>query len=309
MKIGIVGAGALGGLFAGLLTESGEDVWLLDKHRERAELIGRKGLKIEKGKRNRQVRINATTSGKKIGSCDLVIILVKAYDTVKAAKSARPLVGKKTFLLTLQNGIGNAEVLNRAFGKRRVVLGATAQGSNVVRDGVIRHAGWGKTIIGEQDGDIKERIKNLRKVFNRAGIETSLTRNIGLTIWQKLIINASINPLTAITGIRNGEVLRHNFLVKIMQQIAKESVRVAGAKRIGIDYRAAFTKTKAVCEKTKDNISSMLQDVNRGKKTEIDYINGGIVKIARQLGISVPTNELLWRMVKSITHKGTQKIV
>ncbi len=306
MKIGIVGAGALGGLFSGLLTESGEDVWLLDKHRERAELIRRKGLKIEKGKRSRRVRINATTSGKKIGSCDVVIILVKAYDTVKAAKSARPLVGKKTFLLTLQNGIGNAEILNKAFGKRRIVLGATAQGSNIVRDGIISHAGWGRTVIGEQDGDSTDRIKDLKKVFNRAGIETSLTRNIRLTLWQKLITNAAINPLSAITGLRNGELLRHGFLIEIMQQITKESVSVARAKGIGIDYRAAFTKTKAVCERTKDNISSMLQDINRGKKTEIDYISGGIVKIARQLGISVPTNELLWRLVKSMTHRRTQ---
>jgi len=303
MKIGIVGAGALGGLFGALLTESGEDVWLLDKYRERADFIRRKGLIIEKGRRSRRVRINAATSGKEISTCDVVIMLVKAYDTVRAAKAATSLVGEKTLLLTLQNGIGNSEVLNRAFGKRRVVLGATAQGSNVIRDGVVRHAGWGKTIIGEQDGDITDRIKNLRTVFNRAGIETSLTRNIRLTIWKKLVVNACINPLTAITGLRNGELLRHRFLLGIMHQITKESVKVARAKGIRIDYRGALLRTKAVCKKTRDNISSMLQDINRGKETEIDYINGGIVKIARRNKISVPTNELIWRLVKSMSHR------
>lgn len=305
MKIGIVGAGAMGGLFGGMLTRAGQDVWLIDNHKQRAERINREGLIIEASKalesrepKQEIIKIKATTEPRKVGSCDLVILFVKAYDTEEATRNSLPLTGKKTVWLTLQNGLGNIERMGKIVGKDRVVGGITYQGATVLEAGRIRHAGCGKTVIGEIDGKESERIKRISDIFNQAGIDTEISDNIEGVLWGKLLINAVINPLTAITRVRNGQLLESPLLKETMKLIVEEAMRVPLKKGIRLPYQKVFEKVEESCQTSRDNISSMLQDILRKKRTEVDFINGAIVSEAEKIGISTPLNRALWNIVK-----------
>jgi len=311
MKIGIVGAGAMGGLFAGMLTRAGQDVWLIDNHKQRAEKINREGLIIEASKalesrepKQEIIKIKVTTELSNAGSCDLVILFVKAYDTEKATRNSLPLTGKKTVWLTLQNGLGNIERMGKIVGKDRMVGGITYQGATVLEVGRIRHAGCGKTVIGEIGGRVSERIKSISDIFNQAGIDTEISDNIEGVLWGKLLINAVINPLTAITRVRNGQLLESPFLKETMNLIVEEAMRVPLKKGIRLPYQKVFEKVEESCQTSRDNISSMLQDILRKKRTEIDFINGAIVSEAEKIGIPTPLNRALWNIVKFLERRG-----
>ena len=300
-----MGAGAMGGLFAGMLTRAGQEVWLIDNHKQRAEKINREGLVIEASKalesrepRQEIIKIKATTDPREVGSCDLVILFVKAYDTEKATKNSLPLTGKKTAWLTLQNGLGNIERMGKIVGKGRVVGGITYQGATVLEAGRIRHAGCGKTVIGEIDGKESERIKHISDIFNQAGIETEISDNIEGVLWGKLLINAVINPLTAITRVKNGQLLESPVLKETMKLIVEEAIQVPLKKGIRLPYQKVFEKVEESCQVSRDNISSMLQDILRKKRTEVDFINGAIVSEAEKIGIPTPLNKALWNLVK-----------
>lgn len=300
-----MGAGAMGGLFGGMLTRAGHDVWLIDNHKQRAEKINREGLIIEASKalesrepKQEIIKIKSTTDPGELGACELVIIFVKAYDTEEAARNSLPLTGKKTVWLTLQNGMGNIEKMGKIVGKDRVVAGITYQGATVLEPGRIRHAGCGKTVMGEIYGKGSERIKSISDIFNQAGIETEISDNIQGVLWGKLLINAVINPLTAIIREKNGQLLESPLLKETMKLIAEEAVRVPLKKGIRLPYQKVFEKVEESCYASRDNISSMLQDILKKKRTEVDFINGAIVSEAEKIGIPTPLNRALWNLIK-----------
>lgn len=300
-----MGAGAMGGLFGGMLTRAGQDVWLMDNHKERAEKINREGLIIVTSRALQRkeptqdiIKIRATTDPSEVGPCGLVILFVKAYDTEEATRNSLPLTGSKTVWLTLQNGLGNIEKMGKLVGKGRVVGGITYQGATVLEMGRIRHAGCGKTVIGEIDGKESERIKHISDILNKAGIDTEISDNIEGVLWGKLLINAAINPLTAITRVRNGQLLESPRLRETMKVIVEEGMRVPLEKGIRLPYQRVFEKVEESCQVSRDNISSMLQDILKKRRTEIDFINGAIVSEAEKVGIPTPLNRAVWNLVK-----------
>lgn len=300
MKIVIVGAGALGSLWAAYLSKSKEEIWILDKNDARAQKINDKGLTIEGVSGNWKAAVKATADAQKIQGADFIIMAVKAYDTKEAILKAKPLLGQNTKVLTLQNGIGNIEILSEVVGAENVIGGITNQGATRLEPGHIRHAGRGDTIIGKSDAKITVELKDLRELFNKAGLETHISRDIKGLLWSKLIINAGINALTAITGLKNGKLVEFEGTRKILRAAVTECLRIAKRKRIKLLYDDPLAKVEAVCESTADNISSMLQDVLRKKRTEIDFINGVITRQGQELGIPVPVNAFLVDMVKTI---------
>jgi len=300
-----VGAGAMGGLFGGIFTKAGQDVWLIDNHKERAEKINREGLIIEESgvlrpgePKEEVIRIKATTKPREVGPCDLVILFVKAYDTEEATRNSLPLTGSRTVWLTLQNGLGNIEKMGKILGKSNVIGGITYQGATVLEIGRIRHAGFGKTEIGEISGKKSERIKYISDILNQAGIDTEISENIEGLLWGKLLINAVINPLTAITGVKNGQLLESPHLREIMKLVVEEAMKVPLRKGIRLPYQRVVEKVEEQCQASRDNISSMLQDILRKRRTEIDFINGAIVSEGEKLGIPTPLNRVLWNLVK-----------
>ena len=295
----MLGPGAMGLLFGAFLARSGEDIRILDHNPKRAEHIKRQGIKIE-GISNFNTKADISSDPQKIGLSDLVIICVKSYDTEGVISSAKPLIGEDTQVLTLQNGVGNIQILEEEAGEDRVIGGVTNHGATVLGWGHIRHAGKGDTVIGKKDRKILGPIREVSQILNRAGFAAKVSRDINSLIWSKLIINAGINALTAVTGLNNGRLLDYDGTRSIMKQAVSEAVKVAKRKRIKLIYDDPIQKVESVSKATAKNVSSMLQDVLNEKKTEIDFINGAIVRQGKNLNIPTPVNEVLTGLVRTI---------
>lgn len=302
MKIVIVGPGAMGCLFGAFLSKSDskQEVWLLDKNKERVSLLNQHGIKVEGISGNWSTHVKAAADVKQIQNADLIIICVKSYDTKEAILQVKPLIGENTGILTLQNGIGNVEIIGEVAGPEKVIGGITSQGATLIAPGHIRHAGRGETVIGRIDGKIPVEMRSIREIFNKAGFELRISRDIKGLLWSKLIINVGINALTAVTRLRNGKLIEFEGTRKILQQLVSEASRVAKRKRIKLIYDDPLSKVESVCEATATNISSMLQDVLRKRRTEVDFINGVIVRQAQGLGLPAPVNTLMLDLVKTI---------
>ena len=300
MKIVIVGPGAMGCLVAAFLSKSKHEIWILDKSKKRAEIIAKNGIKLEGISGNWKARVSATNNAKDIKSADLVIICTKSYDTKSAIKSAAEIVNDNTSVVTLQNGVGNVEIIADEIGEDNVIGGVSNLGATLLGDGHIRHAGCGETIIGRIDGKIPVLMRDIREIFNKVGIKTRISRDIKSLIWSKLIINVGINALTAITRLNNGRLVEFVGTREILKDAVTEAVKVAKRKRIKLIFDDPLSKVESVCEATATNVASMLQDVLKQKRTEIDFINGAIVRQGKSLGVKTPVNEILVYLVKTI---------
>jgi len=300
MKIAIVGPGAVGMLFGASLIRSKEEVHFLDHNPKRAQRLKKDGIKIGGISSVHHSDIDVTTQPDDIGVSDLVIICVKSYDTEEAIKNTEPLIGDNTQVLTLQNGVGNVQILEDVIGEDRVIGGVTNQGANVTEWGHVIHAGRGDTVIGKKDKKVLGPIREVAKVLNKAGFSTKISRDINSIIWSKLIINVGINALTAITRLNNGRLLEFDGTKEVMKRTVSEAVKVAKRKRIKLIYDDPIQKVEFVCKATAKNVSSMLQDVLRSKRTEIDFINGAIVRQGSNYNIPTPANEILTSQIKTI---------
>jgi 2-dehydropantoate 2-reductase len=300
MRIAVVGAGAMGSLFGGLLAEAEEEVTLIDVWKEHVDAINARGLRITGISGDRTVNVRATNDPGSVGPMDLIIIFVKSYDTAKAARDALPMASDETVFLSLQNGLGNIDEIAEAAGRHRIIRGVTAQGSTLLGPGEIYHAGRGPTVIGELDDAPTERARRISEAFNHAGIPTEISTNVLGALWSKILINVGINPLTALTGLRNGELLEHPEIKAVMKRAVEEAMMVTLGLGIETGLDDPVERVYAVAEATAANRSSMLQDMERGRRTEIDALNGAIVELGRRVGVETPVNETLVAAVKGL---------
>ena len=291
----------MGTLFAGYLARAGEDVFAVDVKPEIVGAIRAGGVRIREasGEEN-AMPLRATQSVREIGETDLVIFLPKSRQTRKAAEDARPLFGLQTFGLTLQNGLGNAEVLESVLGKGRVLQGVTSHGATLISPGKILHAGSGETVLGEMPGGLSERAEVTRALLNRAGIATRVSGEIWNEVWGRLITNVGINALSAITRLRNGDLLNSPETREIMRRAVLEAKGIADRKGIRLPYPDPVEKTEDACRLTRHNFSSMLQDILGDRETEVDFINGAVVCEGEGLGIQTPVNRMLMNLVKAL---------
>ncbi|MBW2064895.1 MAG: 2-dehydropantoate 2-reductase [Deltaproteobacteria bacterium] len=298
MRFLVVGPGAMGCLFAANLKKSGYEVSLLDYKPERAAQINAQGITVQDTS-GTEYRVDVPVMTCKIPEAlDFALICVKSYSTERAAQALKPLLPKETVVVTLQNGIGNVEILQEIFGARRVIGGVTAEGATLISPGRIRHAGRGETAVGPgMEGGPAQR---LASALARAGFQTRTVENVDELLWGKLIINVGINALTAITRLKNGRLIEYQGTVQIMESAVKEAMTVAEAKNIRLPYPDPIARVKEVCKATADNIASMLQDVLRQRMTEIDAINGAIVRHGEELGIPTPVNATLTYLLQTI---------
>jgi 2-dehydropantoate 2-reductase len=299
MKTVIMGPGAMGSLFGGLLTRAGEELWLVGYLKEQTDTICSVGLTFEEKGQTQIIPMNATPDVTSVGKADLVIFFVKTYDTEKAVSDALVLEKEDTIFLTLQNGLGNEEVICKQIDRKKVMLGVTGHGATLLEPGHIRHAGWGKTFIGELDHQMSGRAIRIAQMFCHAGIETEVSPNIHDNVWGKLLVNVGINALTALTGFKNGQLLNYPETVGLMEKLVLEAAEVAKKKGVNIEQNP-FDRVRRVAEATGENRSSMGQDFDHRQRTEIDAINGAIVGEAQPLGIPVPFNQAVTDLVKAI---------
>jgi len=301
MKIVILGPGALGCLIGGFLARAGEEVTLLDYRPERAAKFNAKGLTlVTAAEEEFQVPIHATTQAETIGPADLLIVLVKAFATGEAAPAARPCVGEQTAVLTLQNGLGNVETLAEIFGRERVIGGVTSNGATLLSSGAVKHTGVGETLLAETSGYLTPRLEQIKQVFDRAGLPTTLSRDLAGALWGKLVFNCAVNPIAALTGRRNGEILQEPSLVELLGAVAQEAANIAAALKITLPYDDPKEKVRQVCDATAENVNSMLADILGGRRTEIDQINGAVVKAAQSIGRETPLNFALTALVRGM---------
>jgi len=302
----VVGPGAMGCLFAARLKRAGFEVTLLDYLEERARQINKQGIVVQGITGEYTVKVPAVTDGISMQP-DFVLICVKAYTTKQAAESIKPWLSPEAFVVTLQNGLGNLEILEEIFGKKKVFGGITAQGSTLLGPGKIRHAGLGETIIGPEEHPDSP-LERIVSAFNTAGFKTRSIKNVVDLIWGKLIINVGINVLSAITRLKNGRLAELNGTRWVMENAVKEAVAVAHAKNIRLPYPDPFARVMEVCRDTAENIASMLQDVLKERITEVDFINGAIVREGITLGIPTPVNHTLTCLVKTIQETYEERI-
>ncbi len=300
MKIAIVGAGAMGCLYGAKLSAvPTNEVYLIDVWKEHMDAINKKGLLMEEnGTLIPYDQVKGTSDANQVGSCDLAIVFVKSTLTSMAVKSNKAVFGSDTVALTLQNGLGNIDLIRDEIGDNNVIAGTTAHGATMLGPGKMRHAGSGKTIIGELDGIQSERIEQIAEVFREAGLETDISDNVLGLVWDKLMVNVGINALTGITKLHNGELLQHPEIEELLETAVSEAHAVASAKGIKLSFNNPIQHTKDVCVATAANKSSMLQDILNHKQTEIDMINGAIVREGVLTGIDTPVNFVLTNLIK-----------
>ncbi|UCF08790.1 MAG: ketopantoate reductase family protein [Thermoplasmata archaeon] len=302
MKILIFGAGGMGCFLAGVLSIK-EEVMLYGRG-EKINTVDEKGIKII-GKTNLKAKPQTLSypENLKDHNFDLIIIAVKAYDTDSALDMVKRIEGGSP-VLSLQNGLDNELKISNALGSERALGGVTSHGVTFIEPGHIHHAGLGETIIGEMNGQKTKRIQDIASVLTKAGIETEVSENINREIWAKGIVNAGINPLTALTGLKNGFLLKIPSLTWLLETTCKECLNVARAEGHELDEQEIFEKTKSVARLTAENRSSMLQDMEKGKRTEIDAINGRIVELGKRHGIETPVNSTLVALIRGVEEAG-----
>ncbi len=303
MKIAVVGAGAMGSLFGALLAEAGNDVWLCDVWQDHMQAINNNGLSIDREGKSRNVHLLATLDPTQIDPADLVIIFVKSTQTQSAAETAQYLVGSGGAVLTLQNGMGNADAIAEVIAPEGILAGTTSHGATMLGPGIIRHAGVGPTTLGawkntEQGHRLARRFAD---TFNTAGIETEAVEDVRCVIWNKLLINIGINAITALTAIKNGRILDLESTKELCRIAVEEAMRVARALNIPIRDDAVDVVFK-VAEATAANRSSMGQDVDSKRPTEIEAINGFIVRESKRLGLDAPVNFTLTALIETLQY-------
>lgn len=303
-KIVVLGAGAMGSLFGGLLAEGGLDVTLIDPWQEHIDKIRADGLKMVGFGGDRFIPVNATSEPSTVESADVVFVQCKANFNGAAAKSVQHLFTKdsQTLAISFQNGLGNEEQLAEYFGEDRVLGGLTAQGANIEGPGVIRNHAELPSRIGEMNGVVSERAQGFANSFTAAGLPTDASDNIRLDIWRKLMANIAISAVSGITGLNIGQIFIEHNGDDVAYAALDEAIAVANASGIDLNANEAREILGKIASPagTPGNKSSLRVDIENERPSEIDYINGAVVKLASACGISVPVNETLVKLVHAI---------
>ena len=302
MKIAIVGAGAMGSVYAGILGDAGNEVWAVDVWAEHVEAIRTRGLTVEGASGHRTVRLEATSDPAEVGVCDLVVIATKAQDVESAAHAAKPIVGPETVVLPIQNGLGSADRVASVLGEERVAIGVVGGfGASVVGPGHVHHNGWELVRLGERQGPATQRIHRIAKVWADAGFRVQAYDDVDQLVWEKLICNVCFSGTCAILGRTIREVLDDPSAWQVASSCAQEAYDVARARGITLDFDDPVAYARAFGEKIPDARPSMLLDVLARRRCEIDVINGAIPPAAHELGLTAPVNEVVTALVKAIS--------
>lgn len=296
MRFGIVGAGAIGCLFGARLAQAGHDVTLIHRDPSIVRAIQRNGvaLKDTDGKFKR-VRVPALKGPAKLPGTDVLIVAVKAYDTRAMAASYRNIVAPQTTILSLQNGLGNIETLHATL-RNYLLGGSTTEGALSLRPGSVIHTGRGSTVIGHPGGPNRDICSRVETAFIEAGFQTKTSSNIQGVLWTKAIINAAINPISSLTKLPNGALAKSPHIQEIARRTINEGISVSHAVPIKLvgDPRKLWRK---IVLSTSVNKSSMLQDIERAKRTEIRQLNGALVSYGEKARVKTPINYILTKLV------------
>lgn len=300
MTVAIVGGGAMGGIFAARLVESGTDAVLIDVDAALVDAINADGVAVAGEGGDRVVRVSATRDPASVGVVDAVLFFVKCYHTRVAAELARPLVGPDTTVVSLQNGWGNGDVLADALGAERLVVGVTYNSGTVLGIGRVGHTAAGITFLGPFASDDLGPATAFGAVLEAAGFEVTVTAAVRTEVFKKLVLNCATLPTAGLTGLVTGAIGEDETLLALTDDLAAEAAAVARAGGVDIDTEERIEVIRANLRNGGSGKASMLQDLEAGRRTEIDVINGAIVRAADEHGIATPVNRALLAIVKGL---------
>ncbi len=297
MKLTLVGCGALGGLFAARLLAAGKDLQIFQRSGIRLDQLLHQGLRFRDfSGTTHTFHPRLSSSPDELAPASVVIVTVKAYATSSIASLVPRLLQKDGWAVTLQNGLGNAEILAKEYRADRIVLGPCTYGAWLDKEGTVHAGGEGELVLGPLRKG--ENLLFLQRLFEEVGFHTALREDPRFPLWEKLLLNASINPVSALTGCSNNHLLNSEDLQYLMRALLKEALEVARSEGVLLDFEGAWERCLEVCEKTRSNKSSMLQDLEAGRPTEIDAIGGEVVLRGSRAGVAVPFTESLWRLLR-----------
>lgn len=297
MKIAVVGAGAMGSIFGACFVRGGHDAVLVDVAPGLIERINADGVTIVRDGEETVTRVPATSDTESVGQVDAVAFCVKCYQTKSAVELARPLVGPDTVVASLQNGWGNGDVLAEAFPEEQVVVGVTYNSGTVLDVAKVAHPGVGPTTLGSFADGTTEGAERLAGALSDGGLEALVASPVRPEIWKKLILNAASLPAAALTGMTAGAMGNSEDMCALMGATAAEAVVVARALGFDIDEQERIDTILGVSKRAGSTKASMLQDVEGGRRTEIDVINGAVVRAADEVGVPVPINRAFVQLI------------
>ncbi len=291
----VAGCGAMGVLFSAILAESNFSVFVVDDWFDGINALTSMGARyIDSDGKIHSVKVQASNTINTIPEVKIALLLVKSWQTEKACQNIKSCLSKDGLCVTLQNGLGNIEILNDVLGNHRSTAGTTTLGSFLIEPGLAQIHGEKRIILARHPS-----ISLVQDLLISAGFEVELDQNLNGILWGKLIVNAAINPLTAILEINNGDLLRYPHLQYFMKQIIEEAVQITEKLAVHLPYRDPFAYVSQVIEQTSDNHSSMLQDLSRGMQTEIEAITRQIIIHGEQTGIPTPFNRAVYALLKT----------
>jgi 2-dehydropantoate 2-reductase len=297
MNILIVGTGALATLFGARLSQAGYQITMLGSWKHGLDALRENGARlVDSNGHEHQYKVHVTDDPRECVGAKFALVLVKAWQTERAAGQLSECLDKDGLAVTIQNGLGNYETLTRSLGLDRVALGTTTTGATLLGPGLARAGGEGILSIQRNQA-----LGPLEAGLKSAGFNVQIVEDAKSLVWGKLVINAAINPLTALLRVPNGELLERPSTRELMASLAKEVAQVAQAEQISLPFSDPVLAAEDVARKTAHNHSSMLQDVLRGASTEIDAINGAVVRTAERHNLEVPVNRVCWKLVKALT--------
>jgi 2-dehydropantoate 2-reductase len=306
MKIAVLGAGAMGSLFGGYLSRH-NDVWLVDVDAQRVRVINEKGITITEKDGENVFLPKALMDTSGLDEMDLIIIFVKAMFTMDALSQNRHLIGKDTYVMTLQNGAGHEAKLLQFTDEDHVLIGTTQHNSSIISDGNIHHGGGGKTTIGILGGN-SARVQHIADSFSSCGIETTVSDEVKRQIWIKLFLNTAASSLTAILQVPLGFILDDPYAHSMMEWLAREAVAVANADGFTpFDAEEVISDIKLVLANARDGYTSIYADLKKGIRTEVDTISGYVVEEAKRLGVPAPYHEFIVALIHAFEDKGQNK--
>ena len=302
MQFVVIGAGNMGCVYGGNLARIGQHVAFIDIWQDHVDSIRTKGLSLEGLTGNFTVRVQATSDAGEAPKADAVLICVNAYATPQAARSAAAVIKDDGFCLTLQNGVGNIEVLTDVLGPRRVLAGLSFQSGDLQGPGRVRHTNNGPTYLGELDRSRSERLMLLNQLFGQAGLNPVLVDDVIVTIWSKFVHNCGINAICALTGLPPGYISQVSELDDFQTKIIEEAAALVRAKGISLPDSDPVRTIKEYCSH-KFHRPSMMQHLERGQQTEIDVLNGYVARESARLGLAAPYSDALTKLMKGRQHR------
>ena len=300
MKIAVVGTGAMGSVYAGLLAAAGNEVWAIDTWREHIDAIRTRGLRVEGASGDRTVRLDATADASEPGPCNLVIIATKADGVESAAASIKPLLVCDTLVLTIQNGLGAAERICRHLSPDNVLLGvAGGFGASIRGPGHAHHNGMELIRLGELRGGITERLERIGHVWRDAGFNVRCFDDINQLVWEKFVCNVTFSGSCTIFECTIGGVLENEQAWKVASNCAAEAYAAGVAKGVHFSFDDPVAHVRQFGAKIPNSRPSMLQDYLAKRASEIDSINAMVPVVAREVGTAAPYNEVVTAIVKA----------